>query len=333
MTDTRHGRTRTISVVIPVYRGVETLPALMEELRALVSPQETPQGRRFRVSEVVLVWDAGPDSSDVSIREAAAKYPHVRPVWLSKNFGQHPATVAGLAASTGEWVVTMDEDGQHDPASIGAMLDAACENKATLVYAKPTNEAPHRAWRNAGSKFAKGTFMRIFVDPGTVPFHSFRLIAGEHARAVSRIIGPGMYLDVALQWVVRGTTLCPVELRKEGRPAANYTARKLFAHFWRLVISVGTRPLRIISGMGFLIAGAGVVLAIVATIMRLTGSIEVDGWTSSIVVQLVSGGFVMVALGVIAEYIGTMIEATLGRPTYVVGSDPGELFSDTDTLH
>ncbi len=61
------------------------------------------------------MWDRGPGNSDQIIRELADKYTFVKPVWLSRNFGQHAATIAGMSSSGGEWIVTMDEDGQQDP--------------------------------------------------------------------------------------------------------------------------------------------------------------------------------------------------------------------------
>ena len=87
---------------------------------------------------MLLVHDCGPDDSARVMRELAP-HPFVRPVWLSRNFGQHAATLAGMASSGGDWIVTMDEDGQHDPAYIGAMLDVALAEQASVVYAsRPT---------------------------------------------------------------------------------------------------------------------------------------------------------------------------------------------------
>ena len=105
-----------VSVVIPVYRGEDTLPALIAEFAPYIEVQRTKAGRSFRVSEVLLVWDRGPGRSDVVIRELAASYEWIKPIWLSRNFGQHAATLAGMTSSGGDWIVTLDEDGQHDPA-------------------------------------------------------------------------------------------------------------------------------------------------------------------------------------------------------------------------
>jgi hypothetical protein len=310
-----------VSIVIPVYRGEVTLRDVVTELEPFTRSSTTPEGRPFRVVEVVLVWDNGPDASDDAIRALAAEHGWVRPVWLSRNFGQHPATVAGIAATRGAWVVTMDEDGQHDPADVGRMLDVAHSTRSALVYAAPVNKAPHAAFRNVASHLTKGVVLRWLTGPTAVPFHSFRLIFGEHARAVSAYCGPGVYLDVALGWVIGAVGTCPVSLRTEGREAAGYNLRRLLSHFWRLVLSTGTRPLRVVSGLGVVTAVLGLLLALVLVIQRISGAVEVEGWTSTIVAVLLVGGIILLALGVIAEYVGMAAGMSMGKPLFVVTSD------------
>lgn len=310
-----------ISVVIPVYRGANTLRAVVEELEPLTRPTTTPDGRVFRVQEVVTVWDNGPDESDRVIEELAGEHAWVRPVWLSRNFGQHPATVAGIAATRGEWVVTMDEDGQHDPADLAALVDTAFRERAALVYAAPTNLPPHSRFRNLASALTKGVVLRALTGPASVPFHSLRLIHGEHARAVAAYCGPGVYLDIALGWIIGAVATCPVRLRNEGRAAEGYSLRRLVSHFWRLVLSSGNRPLRLVSGLGVATATLGLIFAVVLTAGRLWGEIQVEGWTSLIVVVLLIGGLTLLALGVIAEYVGLAAGMSMGRPLYVATSD------------
>ncbi|NTW42159.1 MAG: glycosyltransferase, partial [Cellulomonadaceae bacterium] len=291
----------SVSVVIPVYQGAATLEALIEEIRPLREPTTTPGGLLYRIEEVILVWDHGPDSSDEVIERLATANQWVVPIWLARNFGQHPATVAGMSSSKGDWVVTLDEDGQHRPSDIGLLLDTAERTGADLVYATPTNPPPHSFFRNLASRLTKGVVLRALTGPTAVPFHSFRLISGEHARAVAAFCGPGVYLDVALRWVIGVTSGCPLAMRSEGREATGYNVRRLVSHFWRLVLSSGNRPLRIVSGLGVLTSVLGLLYSIVLVIERLRGSTEVQGWTSAIVATLVVGGLVLVCLGVIAE--------------------------------
>ena len=67
---------------------------------------------------MILVHDGAIDNSDAVISSLASRLPYVTAIWLSRNFGQHPATLAGMASTNGDWVATLDEDGQHNPADI-----------------------------------------------------------------------------------------------------------------------------------------------------------------------------------------------------------------------
>ena len=261
----------SVSVVVPVYRGARTIEALAAEVSTLRTVTQTPAGRPFRVTEMIFVWDHGPDDSDEVLGRLAEDEDWVRVIWLSRNFGQHAATVAGMAATGGDWIVTMDEDGQHDPASIGALLDAAYDTRSQLVYAAPANRPPHGAIRNLGSALAKTVFIKLLSGNSQIRFHSFRLIAGDAGRAVAAYSGPGVYLDVALAWVISDISDVPVTMRAEGRKAVNYPLRALVSHFWRLVLSSGNRPLRIVSAFGVLCSGAGILYSIWIIIGRLHG--------------------------------------------------------------
>ena len=162
----------------------------------------------------MLVHDHGRDDSPRVMRELAAQYDFVKTVWLSRNFGQHAATLAGIAASSGHWVVTMDEDGQHDPAYIGALLDAAIASGTSLVYAQPQNKPSHGFFRNWPSRAAKWTLSVVFSGGHARDFQSFRLIGGGVGRKVAAFAGAGVYLDVALSWVAPAPASAPIMLRR-----------------------------------------------------------------------------------------------------------------------
>jgi glycosyltransferase involved in cell wall biosynthesis len=315
-----------VSVVIPVYAGDKTLPALLGELAALHEQQATPAGRAFSVAEVLLVWDRGPGRSDSVIRELATTYDFVRPLWLSRNFGQHAATLAGMTSAQGDWIVTMDEDGQQDPAFIGAMIDRAYAEHAQLVYAAPTNEAPHGALRNTGSKLAKWLFVKVLAGRSFAEFNSYRLILGEVGRSVAAYTGQGVYLDVALSWVVADVATQPVLGRDEGRPASNYSLSKLLSHFGRLVVSAGTRPLMFVSIIGALFVVIGALLTIWIIASLIFSDVPVTGWPSTMVAILVVGGATLLSLGIIAQYVGAATNMSLGKPLYVVVSDPEDTY-------
>ncbi len=312
--------THTVSVVIPVYQGERTLPDLVKELTAFGEDARTADGHDFEISEVLLVFDHGPDGSAAVVRRLAEEHAIVRPIWLSRNFGQHAATLAGMASSGGDWIVTLDEDGQHDPADLPRMLDMAMAEQTPLVYAEPTNPPPHGVIRNTASKAAKWLFVRVLSGGDARSFESYRLILGELGRSVAAYAGSGVYLDVAIGWVADRPARCPVTFREEGRHSG-YSFRRLISHFWRLVLSSGTRTLRLVSVTGVAFALIGFVLATYIMVVRLTTDMAVQGWTSTVVALLVGIGLVLFALGVIAEYIGVAVGMAMGKPPYLIASD------------
>lgn len=315
--------THRISVVIPVYQGEKTLPAVVSELLYFAEPRLTAAGHRYVIAEVLLVFDHGPDRSADVIRDLAEQHPIVRAVWLSRNFGQHPATLAGMASAGGDWVVTMDEDGQHDPAAISNMLDTAMARKSTLVYALPSNKPPHGFLRNAASKGAKKVVAALLSSADAPNYQSYRLITGEVARSVAAYAGNAVYLDVALGWIASNVSTCPVALREEGERKSGYKLRSLLSHFWRMVISSGTRGLRLVSLIGALFAFLGVCLAVYLLVAYLSGhGAGQQGWTSTMIVILISTGAILFSLGVIAEYVGVNVNMAMGKPAYLIVSDP-----------
>jgi undecaprenyl-phosphate 4-deoxy-4-formamido-L-arabinose transferase len=311
-----------LSIVVPVYQGEHTLTLLLAEIEPLTRPGATPRGRRFQVTEVILVHDGALDNSHIVMESLAARLPFVSLVWLSRNFGQHPATLAGMAATSGDWVATLDEDGQQNPADLGTLLDAALDADAALAYGEPRNQPSHGLVRNTLSRLAKAIAAVIVGNRQMAHFNSFRLVRGDIARSLAAYCGHGVYLDVALAWVVGRWTTGPVTLRPDrGRPSG-YTFRTLSAHFGRLILTAGTRPLRLISIVGFLsiLFGAGLSFAMVWA--RLRHRIPVQGYTSLIVVISFFSGVVLFSLGVIAEYLAVTLTTAMGRPLYVTVSRP-----------
>ena len=310
-----------ISIVVPVYLGAETLGQLIEKVLPLTQSTKTKSGNTFEVKELIFVHDCGPDESDEVIDQISVRYAFVKPVWLSKNFGQHPATVAGMASSRCEWVVTLDEDLQHDPSEIGSLLDQAIESGSDVVYGIDSQTNVHGFIRSRASSLAKSITAALLGSGVAKQYSSYRLIRGNIARGVSAYVGDGVYLDVALTWVTDRITSREVVNSVEIRSKSGYTYRKLFSHFLRLLLSNGTKPLRVVTVVGTSIALLGILYAVyIVTSILFTDSAP-QGWTSIFASILIIGGFVLMSLGVIAEYLGFVVRAAFGKPSYFVLQD------------
>lgn len=311
-----------LSVVLPIYKAEKTLAALLDELAPYTQEQCTSQGRRFAVTEILLVHDCGPDRSDLVIEQLVQQYPFIKPIWLSRNFGQHAATMAGMASSTGDWVITMDEDGQQDPSYFAQLIDTAMNSSYQVVYAQPVNIPPHGWLRNILSATAKGVANWLLRNSQAVKFNSYRLVDGEIARTLAAYCSNGVYLDVGLFWIAGRIGSCPVKLRHEMDRPSGYSYVRLFGHFWGLVLSTGTQPLRLITLVGF----SSMLMAIIITCYALYGKFflgnTVPGWTSLLIVVSFFSGTTLTAIGVIAEYLAMTMGIVMGKPLYVIASKP-----------
>lgn len=312
---------QTISIVIPVYRGAKTLKPLLKEIEPLTREQSASP-YTHSVTEVILVHDGAKDSSAEVIEQLAETYPFVRPIWLSRNFGQHPATLAGMASTSGDWVVTMDEDGQQNPVDIPILLRRVMETGTQLAYAVPRNPPPHGWFRNILSTFAKWIFSSVLGNKHIGSFNSFRLIDGEIARSLAAYCGNSIYLDVALSWVVAHAEHVPVVLRPTANRRSGYSLGSLLDHFWRLLLTSGTKPLRLITLLGFLSITIAICLSIYALWMKAIHSVPVQGWASLLIVVSFFSGCILFSLGIIAEYLAVALTIVMGKPLYLVTSRP-----------
>lgn len=315
-----------VSVVIPVYQGERSIKSLVDEISVYFQSSKTGGGHEMVVSEVLLVHDCGPDRSDVVINQLAQSYPQVKPVWLTRNFGQHAATLAGMSSATGDWIVTMDEDGQHDPADMGSLLDRALGEDLQVVYAQPVNKPPHGFLRNFTSRMSKRIGRVMMGHEAVEYFHSYRLVRGEIARSLAAYCGHGVFLDVGLLWVAGRVGKCPVKMRAEdGRPSG-YTYSRLLAHFWNMLLTSGTRPLRLITLLGFFSVAVALFIGAYALYEKMAGNVQVQGWASLVIVVSFFSGCILVSLGMIAEYLAVSMGIAMGKPLYVIGTRSSRLY-------
>lgn len=311
-----------ISIVIPVYAGETTLPILVEEIKPLTVPQITEGGIPFVISELILVHDCGPNSSHKTIQKLCDENIFIQAVWLTKNYGQHPATLAGIQSSNADWVVTIDEDGQQNPADIPRMLDFAIFRSLQVVYARPTNPPPHGPLRNLLSKLAKKTSTMLLGNKDIGAFNSFRLLNGEIAKTLANYCKNGVYLDIGLSWVAGNVGHFPLRLREELDRPSSYSFLKLLGHFWRLILTTGTRPLRLITFTGILSIVLALCLSLYAIYGKYVGNIPVEGWTSLVIVVSFFSGSILAALGIIAEYLAVSTSIAMGKPMFIISTKP-----------
>lgn len=312
----------SLSVVTPVYRGAEYLPALVAELAA-VRDGFVAAGHPVRLVEAVFVDDGAVDHSAQVLEGLQAKHPWVRVLNLSRNYGQHPATVAGILHTGGDWVATVDEDLQHPPAELFGLLSKAVREGHDLVYARP-ERGPHRSkFRDWSSRGVKAVVGKLSGNPHVGAFNSFRMIRGSVARAAAAVSTGKTFLDIALGWFTQKVGLVRLPLtdrryQQEGK--SGYSPRKLVQHAGRLLLSSEVKLLRggVLLGLSALVLS--LVLGAVVVLLKLISpqAIVEPGWASLILAVTFFGGLSVFLSGVAVEYAGRVSNHILGRPTFFV---------------
>lgn len=311
-----------LSTVTPVYRGGRYLRRLVGEIAEL-REQLTRDGAPVEIVEAIFVDDASTDGSAALLLELAAVHPWVRVIFLSRNFGQHPATVAGVLHSSGDWVATLDEDLQHRPRHLRTLLARAVDESCDLVYAEPLDGVHGSHFRDASSRLYKRLVSWLAANPEIRRFNSFRMIRGSIARAAASVSSRETYFDIALCWFTDRISTSPLpvkEVREDEQDRSGYDLRALLHHARRMLVSSQVKTLRAGGAIGLAALGLSIVGAIVTLVVKLLfpESIEVRGWTSIFLTLMFFGGLLSLLAGIALEYLSDLHLQALGRPTYFV---------------
>jgi undecaprenyl-phosphate 4-deoxy-4-formamido-L-arabinose transferase len=301
-----------VSVVVPVYNNESTLEELVAGL-ARVLPSAAP------AFEVLLVNDGSRDGSGPAADALAARYPWVRAIHFTRNYGQHNATLCGVRAARYAVTVTMDGDLQHPPENIPLLLGKLAEGY-DVVYGTPEREA-HGFFRNLASaitKLALQSAMGAETARGASALRAFRTDA---RRAFQDYRSPFVSIDVLLTWAT--THFAAIRVPHAERPAgsSNYTFGALVRHAINMMTGFSTAPLQLASlvGFSFTLFGGLVLLWVVGRYL-VTGE-KMAGFPFLASIIAIFAGAQLFALGIIGEYLARMHFRSMERPTYVVRSD------------
>lgn len=299
----------TLSVVVPVYGSASILSALAARITAVLESMAV----RF---EVILVNDCSPDDSWDRIVALAAEDSRVRGIDLTRNYGQHAATLAGIRAARGAIIVTIDDDLQNPPEEIPKLL-AKLDEGYDVVYGLAVT-GDRGVLRDILTRLTKlGLRLAIGRDLPT-NVSGFRAFNSRLKDAFGHFQSAYVSVDVLLSWGTSRFVTVPVrhEPRREGR--SGYTYRALATHALNVLTGFTARPLHAVSLIGFatMLFGVGVLVYVLVYFFAHHGDVPGFPFLASIVA--IFSGAQLLALGTIAEYIARMHTRLLGRPPFTV---------------
>jgi glycosyltransferase involved in cell wall biosynthesis len=297
------------SVVVPVYRGRETVPLLVERLERAFSSL----GGQY---EILLVNDGSPDDSWSIICELASRYPALRGINLMRNYGQHNATLCGVRQARFDVTITMDDDLQHAPEHIPALLAKFAEGHDVVYGVWRERKQPFgRAFLAALTKRAVAWVMGA---PNLRDIGAFRVIRTDVRRAFESFDGNDVLLDVLLSWGTSRFAATSVVEVERAAGTSNYTYWKLVRISLLVWTSYSTAPLRLANLLGLLLTlfGVGAFIRVIYVYFWL-GS--VPGFSFLAATILMFGGVQLFALGIIGEYLARIFNRSTRRPPYTIG--------------
>jgi len=301
-----------LSIISPVYRAEALVHELVEQIRLAVHPI-------CKDFEIILVEDGSPDRSWDAIERVCEKFPEVRGVRLSRNFGQHYAISAGLSLVRGEWVVVMDCDLQDQPSEIPKLLLKAKEGY-DVVLARRALRQDNFFKKLSSLMFygALGWLTGSKHDPAIANFgiYSWKVIA-----AINSMPESIRYFPTMVRWVgFQSATLDVAHAaRPEGRTSYNF--RRLLNLALDICLAYSDKPLRIVVGTGFIISLVGFVFAAGTVVQALRGEILVLGYASLIVSLWLLSGLVIFIIGVVGLYVGKCFEGVKRRPAFIIAEE------------
>ncbi len=299
-----------ISVAVPVFNEIESLPELHRRLVEVMSAQGDPW-------ELILIDDGSTDGSREWIEANAKSDSHIQPVIFARNFGHQIAVTAGLDTCRGQAVIIMDADLQDPPEVIPQLIEKWREGYE-VVYAV-------RAEREGETWFKKMTaafFYRLInrITDVEIPLDTgdFRLMDRQVIDALTSMREKHRFPRAMVAWVGFRQTGVPYPRAARFAGETKYPFRKMLRLALNAITGFSYFPLQIATYLGFVSAGLSILAIPLVVVLRLIGNEAFFGQASTLIAVLFLGGVQLISLGILGEYIGRLYDEAKGRPLYII---------------
>ncbi|HXB41699.1 MAG TPA: glycosyltransferase family 2 protein [Bacteroidia bacterium] len=301
-----------LSIIIPCYYNEENIPVTGQKLMEM----ETllPVGTE---TEYVFVDDGSKDNTLQALLDFKGKYPDkVRVVKLAGNVGSYNALVAGMEFATGDCLTVISADLQDPPELIPKMYDYWLKGIKFVVASRTDRQEPFfsKAFSNlyhslikrlALSNIPKGGFDFVLFD---------RKLKDELLKMREKDTN-SLYL---LAWMNFEMVSIPYSRNKREIGKSRWTMKKKIKLFIDSFVSFSFFPLRLITVLGFIIGFVALIYSGIIIAQKISGKVPVSGWSSMMLIILLTSSFQMIAIGILGEYLWRVLEAARNRPLYVV---------------
>lgn len=302
-----------ISIIIPVYYNEDNLKPLYDDLKKKVLDIIDFE------YEIVMVNDGSKDASYEVMQELATADENIKIVSLSRNFGSHAAMLCGLNYCTGDCALIKCADLQEPSELILEMVESWRQGNNVVLAVREDREesfgqklfANMYYWmvrKFALKEMPKGGFDVYLLDRKVIQVLS--LLDEKNSALTGQVLWSGFKT---------GTVYYTRLAREIG--TSKWTLRKKIRLVKDTLFSFSLFPITLVNVVGSLSVFGALIWGAIVFVLKLHGRINVDGWTTLFIFNLLSFGIVMMTLGILGEYLWRTFDASRNRPTYIVEED------------
>lgn len=308
-------KTIDFSVVIPVYNEEEVIYQTYCRLKQVMNAAPGSY-------ELIFVDDGSTDASREILRDLAEQDGDVRLLVFSRNFGHQAAISAGMDYAEGSAIVVIDADLQDPPEVILEMIKK-WEEGYDVVYGKRIKREGETFFKKATAAVFYRLLRKMASHDLPPDVGDFRLIDRKVCDTLKGFREKSRYLRGLISWM--GFRQGEVEYVRERRQAGvtKYTLKKMLKLAFDAIASFSYKPLKAASYLGVFFCFAGLVFLVVLINLRFFAGVAVGGWIPLGAINLFFNGILLIALGIMGEYIGRIYEEAKDRPLYILADKAG----------
>lgn len=296
------------SMVIPAYNEEENIENTVKVISEILDKLDDDY-------ELIFVNDGSKDRTFEKISEMSLKYPKVKGISFSRNFGKEAAVFAGLEVASGDAVVVLDCDLQHPPTLIPEMIKK-WKNGYEIVEGIKSSRGKESLFH----KLCAGVFYDIMSRLVKIDMKStsdFKLLDRKVVDELIKLKEHNTFFRALSFWVGFKSVKVEYDVQDRAFGTTKWSFFSLMRYAVNNATSFSTFPLQLVTGMGVLSIFVSVILGIQTLVKFFAGTAK-EGFPTVILLELLIGGCIMLSLGIIGHYIARIYEEVKGRPRYII---------------
>jgi len=300
-----------ISIIIPVFNSEKTIEILVNDIVKTID-----KNNNF---EVILINDCSEDKSEEICKNLVEKNSNVLLSSLSKNVGEHNAIMAGLNACNGDYAVIMSDDLQNSTSSLLELIKYGIQekDKSDVIYTY-YDKVQYSFFKKLGSKFNSLVSNILLDKPKFIYLSSFKFINRFLIKEIIKYKSPYIFIDGIILGITSRIGRLKVKHDQRAQGKSGYTFLKMLQLWSNMSTSFSVLPLRISMLIGLILSIFGFILAAYFFIQRIMDDAVPGGFASIFVSVTIFSGTILIALGLVGEYVGRIFISLNKKPQFII---------------